>query len=81
MGSSDEDEMAYDDEKPQRQRRVSPFQIAKYPITNAQYRAFVQDKGYTEQWRDCWTDAGWEWKGDRTGPDTYGGVFDLPAQV
>jgi formylglycine-generating enzyme required for sulfatase activity len=58
--------------------RLSAFRIARYPVTNAQYAAFVQDDGYTERWRDCWTQAGWEWKEDRTGPETYGGVFDLP---
>lgn len=30
---------------------VAPFQIAKYPVTNAQFDAFIQDKGYkTDQW-------------------------------
>ena len=36
-----------------------PIQISKYPITNAQFDAFVQDGGYTDKWRDCWTAAGW----------------------
>ncbi|MBK8050300.1 MAG: SUMF1/EgtB/PvdO family nonheme iron enzyme [Anaerolineales bacterium] len=47
-------------------------------MTNAQYQAFIDDGGYTEQWRRCWTAAGWTWKGDRRGPKRYGGVFDLP---
>jgi len=38
------------------------YQIGKYPVTNAQYRAFVADGGYTEAWRQCWTDEGWAWK-------------------
>ncbi|MBC8171599.1 MAG: SUMF1/EgtB/PvdO family nonheme iron enzyme, partial [Anaerolineae bacterium] len=30
---------------------VMPFQIAKYPVTNAQFDAFIQDGGYKdEQW-------------------------------
>jgi formylglycine-generating enzyme required for sulfatase activity len=38
--------------------RVTPFAIAKYPITNAQYALFVEAGGYDEQrW---WTTAGWE---------------------
>jgi formylglycine-generating enzyme required for sulfatase activity len=29
-------------------------------VSNAQFRFFVEDGGYTEKWRDCWTDEGWE---------------------
>ncbi len=49
------------------------FQIARYPVTNAQYQAFVADGGYTEAWRQCWTDEGWEWKTEkqRQGPDDH----------
>ena len=54
------------------------YVISKYPITNAEFDAFVQDEGYTDKWRDCWTAEGWRWKGDRVAPDKYGGVFDLP---
>ena len=39
-----------------------PYAIGKYPITNAQFDAFVEDGGYTEKWRRCWTRAGWKWK-------------------
>ncbi len=33
---------------------VAPFQIAKYPVTNAQFQAFVDDGGYREDryWKD-----------------------------
>ncbi|MBN1580088.1 MAG: SUMF1/EgtB/PvdO family nonheme iron enzyme, partial [Anaerolineae bacterium] len=68
----------YDDEKPPHEVRLPAFMIARYPVTNAQYAAFVQDDGYTKKWRDCWTDDGWQWKRDKTGPRTYGGAFDLP---
>jgi formylglycine-generating enzyme required for sulfatase activity len=53
--------------------------MAKYPITNAQYAAFVSDGGYTERWRACWTPDGRSWKEQegRTGPQFYGGVHDL----
>jgi hypothetical protein len=36
----------------------APYKIAKYPVTNAQFRLFVDAKGYTE--RRWWTEAGWE---------------------
>ncbi len=41
---------------------LQPFAIAKYPATNAQYRFFVEDGGYTEKWRSCWSNEGWRWK-------------------
>jgi formylglycine-generating enzyme required for sulfatase activity len=37
---------------------VSAFEIAKYPLTNAQFSKFVEAKGYDQ--RQWWTDAGWE---------------------
>ncbi len=43
-----------------------PFWIAKYPVTYAQYEAFMAAGGYRE--RRYWTDAGWEWKGERAEP-------------
>ena len=46
-----------------------PFWIAKYPVTYAQYAAFVAAGGYQE--RAYWTEAGWEWKGDKEHPE-YG---------
>ncbi|MBN1641156.1 MAG: SUMF1/EgtB/PvdO family nonheme iron enzyme [Anaerolineae bacterium] len=78
MGSGDVDEMAYTREKPQHDADLPAFRIAKYPVTVAQYDAFVRDGGYSDTWRACWTEAGWAWKGDRTAPDRYGGPFDLP---
>jgi len=46
-----------------------PFWIAKYPVTYAQYAAFVAAGGYQE--RAYWTDAGWKWKGDKEHPERY----------
>ncbi len=39
-----------------------PFEIAKYPATNAQFRYFWEDGGYTEKWQHCWTPEGWRYK-------------------
>lgn len=68
-----------DDEKPQFACTLirEPYRIARYPVTNRQFAAFVEDGGYTRQWRHCWTAAGWAWKGERSGPEKEGGVFDL----
>jgi formylglycine-generating enzyme required for sulfatase activity len=74
MGSNE-----YDSEKPPHKVTVSAFQISRYPATNAQYQAFVEDGGYTEKWKDCWTPEGWKWKEKRdlSEPERWGGVFDL----
>jgi formylglycine-generating enzyme required for sulfatase activity len=61
MGSIDEDEQAWDDEKPQRTYEIEqPYAISRYPVTNAQYSTFVEAGGYGE--RRYWTDAGWDWR-------------------
>jgi formylglycine-generating enzyme required for sulfatase activity/energy-coupling factor transporter ATP-binding protein EcfA2 len=39
---------------------AQPFAIAKYPVTNLQYRRFVEAKGYDR--RDFWSDEGWAWR-------------------
>lgn len=41
-------------------QEVRAFHIAKYPITNAQFAAFLEYGGYTH--KVYWTDAGWERK-------------------
>ncbi|MGH6895935.1 MAG: SUMF1/EgtB/PvdO family nonheme iron enzyme [Geminicoccaceae bacterium] len=38
---------------------AAPFRLGRYPVTNSQYRAFVDDDGYGQ--RKCWSDAGWDW--------------------
>jgi len=60
LGANDDEEGAYDDEKPQHELTLSTFYIARYPITNAQFAPFVEGGGYDNpQW---WTTAGWEWR-------------------
>ncbi|MGA9347945.1 MAG: SUMF1/EgtB/PvdO family nonheme iron enzyme [Anaerolineae bacterium] len=65
----------YEAETPQHKVTLPAFYISRYLVTNAQFAAFVEASDYQE--RRYWTEAGWQWKGD-PGPDTYGGVFDLP---
>jgi formylglycine-generating enzyme required for sulfatase activity len=55
------------------------FRLGKYPITNAQFQAFVDadSEGYNDP--AFWTPAGLEWKGDRRAPEDAGeGAFGLP---
>ena len=43
-------------------RRISTdaFLIDRFPLTNAQYRGFIEDGGY--QRREYWSKKGWNWK-------------------
>ncbi len=78
MGN-DKDEAGYDDEIPRFTCRLiaQSYRISRYPITVAQYRAFVAAKGY--QQRRYWTEAGWEWRQRHniTGPHDFGEPFTL----
>lgn len=52
---------AYDNEKPSWKTSIDPYRIARAPVTNAQWLAFIEDGGY---WRDAlWTQAGRRWRG------------------
>lgn len=50
--------------------KLAPFAIARYPTTNAQFSYFVADGGYSEAWRSCWTEEGWQYliQGNWTSP-------------
>jgi formylglycine-generating enzyme required for sulfatase activity len=39
--------------------KLPGFWIARYPVTVAQYAAFIDDRGYQNE--DYWTPEGWEW--------------------
>jgi iron(II)-dependent oxidoreductase len=54
-----EDGFAYDNERPRHEVDVPAFAIARTPVTNAGWRAFVADGGYAR--RDLWSSAGWSW--------------------
>ncbi|MFV9506088.1 MAG: SUMF1/EgtB/PvdO family nonheme iron enzyme [Oscillochloridaceae bacterium umkhey_bin13] len=60
MGSSDTDKLADSNEKPQHTLSLPDYWIGKTPITNAQFRPFVEGDGYTN--RAYWTTAGWAWR-------------------
>jgi formylglycine-generating enzyme required for sulfatase activity len=63
MGNSKEtDPEAYDDEEPRHTEEiVEPYCISVYPITNAQYDAFVEDGCYRnpDYWQEAATDGYW----------------------
>ena len=75
-------ETSFDDEQPQFQCALitQPYGISRYPVTVAQYRAFVDAGGYGEEARRWWTQAGWEWKQSKriSGPEDYAPIFQTP---
>jgi len=88
MGSKD-DLMAWDEEKPQHIRDIPyGYLISRYPVTNAQFRAFVEAGGYRERryWTEAERDEIWAegkvkaWNEDqpREGPPDFWEPFDLP---
>ncbi|MFZ5821402.1 MAG: SUMF1/EgtB/PvdO family nonheme iron enzyme [Chloroflexota bacterium] len=59
MGSADDDQLAYDDEKPQHSVEIPyDYWMARYPVTNTLYNAYVAAKGIKHPVKD------WEGKKD-----------------
>ncbi|MDE3720008.1 ergothioneine biosynthesis protein EgtB [Nocardiopsis sp. N85] len=62
MGAAD-DPWAYDNERSAHTVDLPAYLIDTAPVTNAAYRAFMDDGGYrTRRW---WSREGWEWKEKR----------------
>lgn len=52
-------EFLYGDEK-KPAKIEEPFAIAKYPVTNLQYRRFITAQGYAK--KEFWSVEGWAWR-------------------
>ncbi|MCP4693437.1 MAG: SUMF1/EgtB/PvdO family nonheme iron enzyme, partial [Desulfobacterales bacterium] len=78
MGSEESDKSALEWEKPQHTVTLPEFKVGKYPVSQAQFDAFVRAGGYEE--RQYWLEGGWEAKSKLawTGPDPKGLPYDLP---
>ncbi|MDZ7789223.1 MAG: selenoneine synthase SenA [Xanthomonadales bacterium] len=59
LGSDATVPFRFDNEKPAHTVEVAPFAIARAPVTNMEYLAFVDDGGYAR--RELWSDEGWAW--------------------
>jgi formylglycine-generating enzyme required for sulfatase activity len=78
MGSVDDRLSLLGKETPQQKVGLPVFRIGRYPVTNVQFAAFVQARGYQE--RRYWTEAGWRRKEREswTKPREFGEPFGLP---
>jgi len=64
MGSTDRDNGAFDDEKPQHKLNIPyDFLMARFPVTNALFRTFVKQASHKTR---AETDGfGWTWNGEK----------------
>ncbi len=60
LGSQPTDGFVFDNEKWSHAVPLTPYSIARAPVTNAQFAAFVDDDGYRR--RQLWTEQGWQWR-------------------
>jgi iron(II)-dependent oxidoreductase len=51
---------AYDNERPRHQVELAAFRIARFPVTNGDWRAWTEDGGYRR--RELWSAQGWSWR-------------------
>ena len=60
LGPRPGEPFVFDNEKWAHPVELRPFAIARAPVTQAEFAAFVEDGGYAR--RELWTAAGWRWR-------------------
>ena len=60
MGAARDEPFVFDNEKWAHPVQVQPFAIAKAPVTQAEFAAFVTDGGYRQP--RFWSEDGWSWR-------------------
>ncbi|PYQ08082.1 MAG: ergothioneine biosynthesis protein EgtB [Acidobacteria bacterium] len=60
LGAAPDETFVFDNEKWAHPVGVAPFAIARAPVTQEQFAAFVDGAGYAR--RELWSEAGWEWR-------------------
>jgi iron(II)-dependent oxidoreductase len=66
LGAAPGAPFAFDNEKWAHPVELAPFAIARAPVTQAQFAAFVEDGGYHRE--ELWSGSGWRWR-QATGAD------------
>lgn len=60
LGARDDGRLVFDNEKWAHAVDVAPFAISRTAVSNEEYAAFVDDRGYERT--ELWSDAGWQWR-------------------
>src|SRR5262249_10470840 len=60
LGADLNEPFVFDNEKWAHPVQVNTFRIARTPVTQGEFAAFVEDQGYHR--RELWTEAGWAWR-------------------
>ncbi len=71
LGAFPDTGFVFDNEKWAHRVEVAPFRIARAPVTNHEFAAFVDEGGYAR--REWWTEEGWTWRAsiDATAPQYW----------
>jgi iron(II)-dependent oxidoreductase len=59
LGAAPDCPFVFDNEKWAHPVEIKPFRIARAPVTNSEFAAFVDDGGYRRE--EFWSDEGWRW--------------------
>ncbi|MBI4204545.1 MAG: ergothioneine biosynthesis protein EgtB [Betaproteobacteria bacterium] len=62
LGATADAGFVFDNEKWAHEVEVTPFCIARAPVTNAEFTAFVEDGGYRRE--ELWSTQGWTWRSE-----------------
>jgi iron(II)-dependent oxidoreductase len=62
LGAAAKDGFVFDNEKWAHEVEIAPFRIARAPVSNAEFAAFVEDAGYRRQ--ELWSREGWTWRSE-----------------
>ncbi len=60
LGSTPDMAFVFDNEQWAHPVTLNPFRISRTAVSNAEFAAFVEDRGYRR--RELWTDEGWRWR-------------------
>ena len=60
LGASRDADFAFDNEKWAHPVEVRPFAMARAPVTQQEFLAFVEEGGYAR--REWWSEEGWAWR-------------------
>src|SRR5262249_59114813 len=60
LGATPNEPFVFDNEKWAHPVEIRPFAIARAPVTQAEFAAFVEDGGYAR--RELWAEEGWAWR-------------------